>query len=59
MKFNVRNIATFFVCFNTGLEVSSSDNLNLGQVFSTIVRLRKTTNNHCVFWNVLALLSIT
>ena len=48
-----------FLCFNIELGVSSSDDLDLGQVHSTNMVLRKTSNNHYILWNVLALLPIT
>lgn len=39
------DVGAISMCFDRGLEVSS-DGLNLGHVFSTIVGLRKTSNNH-------------
>lgn len=57
IKFSVGHIA-ISLCFNIGLEVSSSEDLNLGHVFSTAVWFRKTSNDHPAFWNVPALLSI-
>lgn len=43
-------ITALFFCLIIGLKVlSSSDYLNLGQVFSTIAGLREASNSHSIF----------